>query len=134
MNVQCFVSCGAVVMHGGKILLVRDKTGTKWGLPMGEPEAGETEEETAKREILEETGLTVHIKKGFRETAQFKYLRENKPAEKNMVIFCAETTTEKYSANNQELADIGWFDPKQLATLDVYPEARTIITKAVNYS
>lgn len=38
----------------------RDSDGV-WGLPKGTPNAGETLEETALREVSEETGLTVRI-------------------------------------------------------------------------
>jgi len=40
-------------------LLVVHKGGKHWGFPKGHPESGETALETAQRELLEETGLTV---------------------------------------------------------------------------
>jgi 8-oxo-dGTP pyrophosphatase MutT (NUDIX family) len=39
----------------------RDRDGITWTLPKGTPHAGETREETALREVGEETGLEVRI-------------------------------------------------------------------------
>lgn len=55
------ISAGGVVVRiiGGvhHALVIRDPY-RKWGLPKGHAEDGETTEETALREVLEETGLT----------------------------------------------------------------------------
>ena len=53
------VSCGGVVIHRGKILLLyKNQNGkyTGWVLPKGTVEEGETFKETAVREVIEETG------------------------------------------------------------------------------
>ncbi|MDR3049188.1 MAG: NUDIX domain-containing protein [Elusimicrobiota bacterium] len=54
-------SCGAIVYkkEGGKILflIVHSKRNNEWGFPKGHIEKGESEKETAKREIFEETGI-----------------------------------------------------------------------------
>lgn len=44
-----------------EFLLVKNKSGDHWGFPKGTPEAGETEEETARREFGEETGIKAPI-------------------------------------------------------------------------
>lgn len=54
------LSAGGLVLNRGAILLVRNRRG-HWGLPKGHWEAGELLEETAAREVLEETGLQVAI-------------------------------------------------------------------------
>jgi len=64
-NIQYPVSAGGVVykINKGSIELIicgRTKAGT-WSLPKGTPEFGETIEQTALREVLEETGLIVKI-------------------------------------------------------------------------
>ena len=55
-------SCGAVVFcqkdSDIKFLLVRERSGF-WCFPKGHMEAGESEQETALREVKEETGITV---------------------------------------------------------------------------
>ena len=63
-------SCGAIVARqtdtGREILLIRHVNGGHWAFPKGHVEENETEEQTALREILEETGLSVTLDTGFR--------------------------------------------------------------------
>ena len=57
-------SCGGVVIFRGKILLLYKNIKNKyegWVLPKGTVEAGETHEETALREVLEESGSKAYI-------------------------------------------------------------------------
>ena len=62
-------SCGAVVFTrcGSKIqyVLVQNRAGI-YGFPKGHVEAGETEEQTALREVFEKVGLLVRLLPGFR--------------------------------------------------------------------
>jgi mutator protein MutT len=57
---RIIVTGGAIIRDNqGRILLQRRSDYGNWGLPGGAMEAGESVEETMKREVLEETGLTV---------------------------------------------------------------------------
>lgn len=58
------VSCGGVVIFRGKILLLYKNYRNRyegWVLPKGTVEQGETHEETALREVREETGVKARI-------------------------------------------------------------------------
>ena len=70
-------SCGGVVIFRGKILLLYKNYRNKyegWVLPKGTVEEGEQHNETALREVKEETGLDVtNAEGGF----LFSYHREN---------------------------------------------------------
>lgn len=57
-------SAGCIILHDNKILLEKEisREGDKfWTFPKGHQEAGETDEETALREVKEEVGLDVEI-------------------------------------------------------------------------
>lgn len=61
---QQAVSCGGVVIFKGKILLLYKNFKNKydgWVLPKGTVEAGEEYEETALREVKEESGVSASI-------------------------------------------------------------------------
>ncbi len=56
------VGVGCVLVHGGKVLLVRrgkEPLRGRWVVPGGTVEAGETLEAAVAREVLEETGIVV---------------------------------------------------------------------------
>ena len=56
------VGIGAVVLRGPEVLLVRrgrPPSEGEWAIPGGAQRVGETAEEAARRELLEETGLSV---------------------------------------------------------------------------
>ena len=57
-------SCGGVVIFRGKVLLLYKSYKNKydgWVLPKGTVEFGETHEQTALREVLEETGIEYEV-------------------------------------------------------------------------
>lgn len=68
-------SCGAVIYwrdgEALKVLLVRNKNGRYWSFPKGHMEVGETEHQTALREVREETGLNVRILSGYRQLSDY---------------------------------------------------------------
>lgn len=58
------VSCGGVVIHKGKVLLLyKNQNGRYmgWVMPKGTLEAGETYKQAALREVKEETGVSAKI-------------------------------------------------------------------------
>ena len=63
-------SCGAIVYrryHGNiQILLIKHINSGHWSFPKGHVEFGETEPETAIREIMEETNIDVIIDTTFK--------------------------------------------------------------------
>ncbi|WP_235692740.1 NUDIX domain-containing protein [Deinococcus aquaedulcis] len=50
---------GVAVVQGGQVLLIRRRDNGLWDVPGGGAGPGETPETTARRELLEETGLKV---------------------------------------------------------------------------
>ena len=85
-------SCGAVVytMRNGVPLyvVVQQKAGN-YSFPKGHTEEGETEIETARREIFEETGLEPEFIGGFRETEEYE-VAGSPGTRKTVTYFLAE--------------------------------------------
>jgi 8-oxo-dGTP pyrophosphatase MutT (NUDIX family) len=65
LRTQRVTSAGGVVFRengsGREVLVCGRGSDGLWALPKGTPEAGETLEETARREVREETGVEVEI-------------------------------------------------------------------------
>ena len=53
-------SCGCIVLNNEQVLLVKHNKG-HWDFPKGHVEEGETEKQTALREVKEETNIDVQI-------------------------------------------------------------------------
>ncbi len=86
------VSSGCAVIDAeGRILLLRRADERIWGLPKGTVEPGETLEETAVREVREETGLRVRVLAPVTEVRyRFFSPRDDANVEKRVVYSLAE--------------------------------------------
>lgn len=103
-------SCGAVVFtrENGSIryVIISSLTGD-FGFPKGHAEGGESEEQTAYREIKEETGLTVSFIDGFKTSEEYFLMRDGVPSVKKRVeYFLAEYKDQTFSLQRSELSDI----------------------------
>ena len=104
-------SCGAVIFRDvgsiRKFLLIKNKRSAHWGFPKGHIERGETPKQTAKREVLEETGLHINIIDGYSSTSEYKIAGK---VEKRVTIFVASTTDVKTTLQEEEIDDYIWLD------------------------
>ena len=104
-------SCGAIVyrrFHGNtEILLIRHIKSGYWSFPKGHVENGETEVETATREIKEETNIDVLIDSGFRETVSFSPRRDTS---KTVVYFVAKALNNDTKPQLEEISEIRWVE------------------------
>jgi len=104
-------SCGALVIRhdAGQnedyILMIRHRPGGYRSFPKGHVEAGETERETAVREVLEETSVHITILPDFRHVVCYT------PApgvEKEVVYFLAATEQIDIRPRHGEIAQVEW--------------------------
>ncbi|MCH5198650.1 MAG: NUDIX domain-containing protein [Oscillospiraceae bacterium] len=112
-------SCGAVVFRKindeYRFLLIKNKRSNNWGFPKGHMEKGETREQTAVREVLEETGVHIEIYENFSYESQYKI---GSKIEKRVDVFLASTDDTQTVIQQEEIEDYIWLRyPEALATL-----------------
>ena len=124
-------SCGAIVyrrFHGNiEILLIKHINSGHWSFPKGHVEGDETELETARREIKEETGLDVILDQTFRETVSYSPRRDT---QKIVVYFLALARNYDFVPQEEEIAEIRWVDIVRAARMLTYENDKTIVNKA----
>lgn len=129
-------SCGAVVFirEDGKILyLLLKYFGDYYDFPKGNQEAGETEIDTVKREVAEETDITdLKIIEGFNEQVKYFYQRENQIVHKEVSYYLAETGTKEVRISYEHKGHM-WADYDVALKSMKFQNSRKIIEKARNF-
>ena len=92
-------SSGAVIFrrdqHGKTLFLLLEKANGEYDLPKGHIEKGESAVDAAKREITEETGLSVAFIPGFSIMTKYFFYRNKSKVLKKNKIFLAEIHSSK---------------------------------------
>ena len=126
-------SCGIVVFKNEnnklEVLLVHHNLG-HWGMPKGHVELGETEEETAFRETLEETNVKARIINGFRKVITYS------PKElviKDVVFFVGEVLEDNLIPQTIEVNETKWVDVLEALLLIDHKDEKEVLEEAINF-
>lgn len=110
-------------------LLVRHLDG-HWGFPKGHVENSETEEETAKREIREETGLETEIDSRFRVVDTYS----PKPGVmKDVIFFLGKPVSGTLRPQPEEIGEIRWCAQREASKLLTFDSSRKVLDAAVRF-
>ena len=127
-------SCGAVIFRrdGGQLrfLIVKNKKGRNWGFPKGHVELGENEEQTALREVREETGLNVRICRGFRAVSRYALWKR---ASKRVVFFLAESYSGEVQVQEEEIERARWLSYPAAMSFFRFDNDRRVLKSAVSW-
>lgn len=111
-----------------QILMIQDKVG-RWSIPKGHVEEGESLEQTAVREIGEETGLTELKVLEKLDKLHFFYRKEGKLIFMTTFVFLIEAlgdTDAIVPERNEGIADVKWFDAEKALELIEYKETQKL--------
>lgn len=126
-------SCGAVVFKkiNGKlhVLLIHHNLG-HWGIPKGHVEGNETEIETAKREVLEETGIETEVIPSFREIITYS---PKKNVLKDVIFFIGKSLNDNLTPQLEEVQEVGFIPTDRALELITYVEEKEVLEKAISY-
>ena len=127
-------SCGAVIFHDIKgevrYLLIKNKRSAHWGFPKGHIERGETKEQTALREVQEETGLRVKLIEGFSCLSKYR-IRDR--VEKTVTIFTATTPSTVIHMQKEEIEDYIWLTYDRALSLLRFDNDKSILIAAHDF-
>src|SRR4051812_31880737 len=130
------VGCAAVIFDPparGKILLTRRADNGKWCLPGGRMEPGESAAEACEREVLEETGLRVTVRKltGVYTSPDWVIQYGDGPRHQLVAFaFVCERVGGELGLSNETTA-FGWYTPEQIKSMDLVEHHPQRITDAL---
>lgn len=124
-NLEKEKSCGCIIIEKDKVLLIQQTKG-HWGFPKGHVEKGETEIETAIREVKEETNLDVEINKDKRYTMEYITDKGNL---KQVVLFIAKKIGGNEKYQESEIKSMKWMKFKDAIEIITYDNAKELLGK-----
>lgn len=126
-------SCGNIVFkeidNNIYVLLVHHNLG-HWGMPKGHVEIDETEEETAIREVFEETGINSYVIPGFKEMITYSP-KEN--IIKDVVFFIGKPNDNNVTPQLTEVSEAKFVNINEAVDLITHLDEKQVLSKAINY-
>ena len=131
-------SCGVILFNSGKVLILTNSSissrgGGHWDFPKGHIDDGETEIQTALRELEEETGIVqVKVVDGFRDTITYTFSGGQEQIGKEVVFFLATTKESKVTLSHEHI-DYSWLDFDSAFSRLTYDTARQVLQNAIEF-
>jgi 8-oxo-dGTP pyrophosphatase MutT (NUDIX family) len=107
----------------------RDRDIVTWTLPKGTPNPGESREETAIREVGEETGLEVRIT-GALDSIEYTFVQHGTRIHKTVHYFLMTPTGGDLSRHDHEFQDVRWVAFDDAPGLLSFETERSLVERA----
>ena len=130
-------SCGTLVFkrqndNSSKYLLLHYGTG-HWEFPKGHMEKNEKEEQTALRELKEETGIEdADILDNFRETVKYFFKKGEETVYKEVIFFLVETHTDEVTLSNEHIG-YAWLNYEHTHKKLTFNNSKELLEKAEKF-
>ena len=100
-----------------------------WSLPKGHIEDGETVEQTAVREVKEETGISAQILQPLG-SIDYWFVAERRRVHKTVHHFLLEAVGGELSDEDVEVTEVAWVPVTELEPKLAYADERKLVRKA----
>ncbi len=100
-----------------------------WTLPKGTPDPGESTEETALREVTEETGLGVRIVEPL-ESISYTFVQRGARIHKTVHYFLMVPTGGDLADHDHEFEEVRWVDLADAAGFLTFESERALVERA----
>ena len=107
----------------------RERDGRTWTLPKGTPNEGESREQTALREVQEETGLVVRIT-GPLESIEYWFVQSGKRIHKTVHYFLMEAIGGDLAGHDHEFDEVRWISFETAASMLTFETERALVARA----
>ena len=107
----------------------RNRDAVTWTLPKGTPNPGETIEETALREVEEETGLKVRILAPL-PSIEYEFVQDGTRIHKTVHYFLMEPTAGDLARHDHEFERVRWVPFEEAGSLLSFPTERELVATA----
>ena len=103
-----------------------------WGLAKGAIEPGESEQDAAVREVLEETGLAAEVEEDLGDIRYF-YVWEGVRVRKRVRFFLMRATGGDVASHDEEMEEVAWFALRTALRKAAYRGEREVLERAVGH-
>jgi len=107
----------------------RDRDIVTWTLPKGTPNPGETREQTAIREVGEETGLEVRISRPL-DSIEYWFVQSGTRIHKTVHYFLMDQTGGDLGAHDHEFESVRWIAFDEAQHLLTFETERALVARA----
>ena len=109
----------------------RERDGRTWTLPKGTPNPGESREETALREVQEETGLEVRIT-GPLDDIAYSFVQSGTRIHKTVHYFLMEPVGGDLTGHDHEFDEVRWITFEAAARMLTFETERVLVARAAS--
>jgi 8-oxo-dGTP pyrophosphatase MutT (NUDIX family) len=125
-------SYGGVVLRGDDVLVIAPVGKRRvTGLPKGGPRPGETPEETATREVREETGVTAAVREPLGDVTYW-YRRGGRRVFKTVHFYLFDYVSGSTDDHDHEVEEARWIPLRKAVRRLTYPGERALMARALS--
>jgi 8-oxo-dGTP pyrophosphatase MutT (NUDIX family) len=123
-------SYGGVVVRGEEVAAIVPRGKRALALPKGGPESGERPEDTAAREVREETGVVGRVREPLGDVVYF-YRRSGRRIRKTVSFFLLDYVEGSTDDHDHEVTEARWVPLQRARTELTYPGEREMVENAI---